>query len=96
MSTYLPPSPGLLPYWYFFTAAAGMYNSIQNLMVTWQTKEIYSNKESEGMYLLFPELNRLVGADRAVTPLACRLAATWTGLTAIVRVLAAYHLSDPT
>jgi hypothetical protein len=48
-ATYLPPSAGLLPYWYLFTAAAGIYNSAQNMAVTWQTKEIYSKRADEGM-----------------------------------------------
>lgn len=48
ISTYLPPSAGLLPYWYLFTATAGLYHTIQNFMVIWQTKEIYSGKADEG------------------------------------------------
>lgn len=61
------------------------------MMVQWQTKEIYSQRANEGMYPI-PG----VGAESLVTPLACRLAATWTGLTGMVRLLAAYNLTDPT
>lgn len=45
---------------------------------------------------VFPSGPESARADHAVTPLACRLAATWTGLTGIVRLLAAYNLNDPT
>ena len=42
-----PPAGGYLPYWLLLTAAASIYNSAQNYVVLWQTREIYAPKAHE-------------------------------------------------
>lgn len=48
LASFLPSTPGALPYFFLLTSAASIYNAAQNYFILWQTKEIYSAKAHEG------------------------------------------------
>ncbi|RSH92741.1 ergosterol biosynthesis protein [Saitozyma podzolica] len=78
LASFLPSTPGALPYFFLLTSAASIYNAAQNYFILWQTKEIYSAKAHE------------------VSPLAARIFAMWTLVSAVIRGTAAYNVTNPT
>ncbi|MCJ1289621.1 ergosterol biosynthesis protein [Xylographa carneopallida] len=79
MSSYLPPHEGLLPYWLLLASIAAISNSVNSYRSLRWPRQTYASPL----------------AASQVTPFAARVYGTWTFLSAVVRVFAAYRIDDP-
>ncbi|KAF2774409.1 ergosterol 28 [Teratosphaeria nubilosa] len=82
LTSYLPPHPGLLPKWLLFISIVSLGNSIQCYTSLAGSKQVYANHSAN------PKKPQ-------VTELSARTFGTWTAITAIVRLYAAYNITDP-
>ncbi|KAF9893794.1 hypothetical protein FE257_009964 [Aspergillus nanangensis] len=79
--SYLPPFEGLLPKWLFLVSVVSTANSIQAYRSESYSAQLYNAKSTDGR----PFTN----------PLSSRTFGTWTFLSSVVRMYAAYHLTTP-
>ncbi|KAF2662431.1 ergosterol 28 [Lophiostoma macrostomum CBS 122681] len=79
LASYLPPAEGLLPKWLLLLSAVSIGNSIQAYLTLSYTRRVYNNPTPS--------------ASQA-TPLSSRTFGTYTGLASIVRLYAAYHITE--
>lgn len=122
ITSYLPPSDGLLPKWLLFVrpslthppsaitdafqiSIVSLGNSIQAYISLAGTREVYagsppsptqsSSKSSPALPSGIPP--NTVRSENAspVTELSARTFGTWTALSSIVRLYAAYHINEP-
>ncbi|KAL9624456.1 MAG: hypothetical protein Q9160_001419 [Pyrenula sp. 1 TL-2023] len=85
MASYLPPTPGLLPKWMLLAAIAALGNCIQSYTTVAYTRRLYApTKAHSEPSSPNPEVTRLSG----------RTFGTWTFLSTIVRLYAAYNIED--
>ncbi|KAK2057393.1 Erg28 like protein [Colletotrichum caudatum] len=105
---FLPSTKGgILPYYMLLLSLISIGNSVQNLMTLHYSRRLYNGKYVRNTKLparsdtFNPEdsVDKYVPAPAAATavvdqatPLAARCFGTWTFLTSIVRLYAAYHL----
>ncbi|KAF2094284.1 ergosterol 28 [Rhizodiscina lignyota] len=80
ISTLFPSQGGVLPKWLLFLAVVSIGNSVQAYLTLHYTSQVYSG----------PDLKSASPA----TPLSGRTFGTWTFLTSIVRLYAAYHINE--
>ncbi|KAF2763034.1 Erg28 protein [Pseudovirgaria hyperparasitica] len=85
VSSYLPPFQGLLPKWLLLVAVTSIGNSIQSYSTLKFTKRVYSG--------VSPTPTNPTASP--VTPLSARTFGTWTFITSLVRLYAAYHITEP-
>ncbi|KAL4897940.1 ergosterol biosynthesis protein Erg28 [Aspergillus ambiguus] len=78
---YLPPFEGLLPKWLVLVATVSAANSIQAYRSESYAAQLYNGKTAEGR----PFTN----------PLSSRTFGTWTFLSSVVRMYAAYNITTP-
>ncbi|KAG2413584.1 hypothetical protein HFD88_002773 [Aspergillus terreus] len=79
--SYLPPFEGLLPKWLFLVAAVSAANSLQAYRSESYAAQLYNGKTADG---------------RPVTnPLSSRTFGTWTFLSSVIRMYAAYNITTP-
>ncbi|KAF2125065.1 ergosterol biosynthesis protein-like protein [Dothidotthia symphoricarpi CBS 119687] len=83
--SYLPQTEGLLPKWLFLVAVISIGNSVQSYTTLYYTSRIYNPTSSD------PPLK----TPAHVTALSSRTFGTWTVLTALVRLYAAYNITHP-
>jgi len=77
----LPDHQGLLPKWLMFVSVVALGNSVQAYSTLHYTQQVYSGPK---------------GAKASpATALSSRTFGTWSLLSAIVRLVAAYHISNP-
>ncbi|GAB7346070.1 hypothetical protein MBLNU457_4832t1 [Dothideomycetes sp. NU457] len=86
---YLPPGDGLLPKWLLFISVVSMANSIQSYSTLEATQKVYCGPKQPSVSSKTPPKD-----ISPVTPLSARTFGTWTAITAIVRLYAAYHLHN--
>ncbi|MCJ1286448.1 ergosterol biosynthesis protein [Xylographa opegraphella] len=79
MSSYLPAHQGLLPYWLLLVSVAAVSNSINSYRSLRWPRQTYASPF----------------AASQVTPFAARVYGTWTFLSAVIRLYAAYHIDNP-
>ncbi|GKZ24529.1 ergosterol biosynthesis protein [Aspergillus brasiliensis] len=79
--SYLPPFEGLLPKWLFLVSVISAANSIQAYRSESYAADLYNGKTADGR----PPTN----------PLSSRTFGTWTFLSSVVRMYAAYNLNNP-
>ncbi|PKS07386.1 hypothetical protein jhhlp_005988 [Lomentospora prolificans] len=106
LSAWLPSPNGYLPFYMLILSIISIGNSAQNLITLHYTRRVYNSRFVRNQKLppasqgFDPEdsVNKLVlatnskdGSDQ-VTPLAARCFGTWTLITSIVRLYAAYNL----
>ncbi|TKA70560.1 hypothetical protein B0A55_06232 [Friedmanniomyces simplex] len=72
--------PGWLPKWLLFISVVSIGNSIQAYLSLAGTREVYAGSAS---------------SSSPVTPLSARTFGTWTALSSIIRLYAAYHIHEP-
>ncbi|KAF1812070.1 Erg28-like protein [Eremomyces bilateralis CBS 781.70] len=91
ITAYLPQHAGFLPKWLFFTGIISIGNSIQAYSTLEFTKRVYNGAPTaDGK-----DTDKKLSAASPVTPLAAHLFATWTFTSAMVRLIAAYHITTP-
>ena len=103
LTGWLPPSDGYLPQWllfvrgrasllfplFIFSLAIPAHCRCQQISVVSLGNTIQS-------YLsLGPTRQVYAATPQAVTPLSARTFGTWTALSALVRLYAAYHINEP-
>jgi len=96
ITPYLPLHQGLLPKWLLFIGVVSIGNSIQSYATLYYTKRIYNADPKRA-----PSTSKAPAAayndisQSTVTPLSARTFGTWTFLTSIVRIYAAYNIDHP-
>ncbi|KAI9839298.1 MAG: hypothetical protein M1819_003293 [Sarea resinae] len=80
--SYLPPHDGLLPKWLLLISAVSVANSVQCYSTLHYTQQVYAGSSS-------------TANKSPVTPLSGRTFGTWTFLSSIIRLWAAYHITNP-
>ncbi|KXT15052.1 hypothetical protein AC579_1490 [Pseudocercospora musae] len=91
LSSFLPPGDGFLPKWLLFIAVVSMGNSVQCYISTAGSREVYAGK---------PRLEAMKESSKGtdlspVNELSARTFGTWTALSSIIRLYAAYNIHDP-
>ncbi|PWY80487.1 ergosterol biosynthesis protein Erg28 [Aspergillus heteromorphus CBS 117.55] len=79
--SYLPPFEGLLPKWLFLVSVVSAANSIQAYRSESYAADLYNGRTADGR----PHTNAL----------SARTFGTWTFLSSIVRLYAAYYITTP-
>jgi len=97
ISQYLPQHEGLLPKWLLFISAVSVWNSVQCYSTLALNKRVYNGtvkapSPPSGSSKKIPAASADISP---VTPLSARTFGTWTLITSIVRLYAAYHISNP-
>ncbi|KAF2714232.1 transmembrane domain-containing protein [Pleomassaria siparia CBS 279.74] len=97
----LPASEGLLPKWLLMVSIISIANSIQSYTTLHYTRRIYTPPSASNppsgippRTLKTPSLSSPETPSQ-VTPLSSRTFGTWTLLTSIVRLYAAYNINEP-
>lgn len=100
----LPESAGgYLSYWMLFVSILALFNTIQNFVTLSLTKRIYSARPDQGkLYAQFGNFQYSISIlevnvlfpNLIVTALSSRTFAIWTLLSAIVRIYAAYNITE--
>ncbi|PSK34039.1 hypothetical protein B9Z65_8365 [Elsinoe australis] len=88
LTSYLPPASGLLPKWLLFISVVSLANSIQAYSSLSATRRVYAGPAKA------TTANKPKVETSPVTPLSARTFGTWTAITAIVRLYAAYNVND--
>ncbi|KAF1987546.1 ergosterol 28 [Aulographum hederae CBS 113979] len=81
LSAYLPPHSGLLPKWLLLVSTISLLNSLQSYSTLKFTTRVYAGSSPS--------------TPSPVTPLSARTFGTWTALSSIIRLYAAYHIGNP-
>ncbi|KAF2673586.1 ergosterol 28 [Microthyrium microscopicum] len=76
LTSYLPSSPGYLPYWLRQVSVVSVANSVQAYVSLGPTQQVYAATPSP------------------VTPLSARTFGTWTLLSSVIRLYAAYDITN--
>ncbi|BAE59931.1 unnamed protein product [Aspergillus oryzae RIB40] len=79
--SYLPPFEGFLPKWLFLVSVVSSANSIQAYRSDSYAAELYNGRSADGRPL--------------TNPLSSRTFGTWTFLSAVIRMYAAYNITTP-
>ncbi|CBX90858.1 hypothetical protein IAQ61_002331 [Plenodomus lingam] len=83
--SYLPQAEGLLPKWLLFVALISTANSLQAYTTLTFTSRVYNPTP----------IDPPPTTPKHVTALSSRTFGTWTLLTSLVRLYAAYHINEP-
>ncbi|KAH7120759.1 ergosterol 28 [Dendryphion nanum] len=81
LSSLLPPGDGLLPKWLAVTCILAIGNSIQAYSTLHFTQRVYNGGSPKTV--------------SPVTPLSARTFGTWTLMSALTRLFAAYNINNP-
>ncbi|CZT19335.1 related to ERG28 Protein involved in synthesis of ergosterol [Ramularia collo-cygni] len=100
LSSYLPPSEGLLPKWLLFIAIVSIGNSIQCYISLDGSRAVYTgtdnNKKKPSPKKTSPNPKPSESTSSSpVNALSARTFGTWTALSSIVRMYAAYNINNP-
>ncbi|KAI9682671.1 MAG: ergosterol biosynthesis protein [Trizodia sp. TS-e1964] len=83
LRAYLPQSEGLLPQWLLLVSLISIGNSIQAYSTLAYTRRVYAGSSTS----LPPHVS-------PATPLSSRTFGTWSLLSGLLRLYAAYHVGD--
>ncbi|RDW90835.1 Erg28 family protein [Aspergillus mulundensis] len=79
--SYLPPFDGLLPKWLALVSVVSAANSVQAYISKSYTSELYNGRLADGSSHTNPHSSRIFG--------------TWTFLSSVIRLSAAYNITNP-
>ena len=94
MTNYLPTYDGLLPS-SLLLVGIPLFPMFKQVLTTSQTSAFAVFNSIQAYSSLHLTRRMYSGPNSSVTPLSARTFGTWTILAAIIRVFAAYHISDP-
>jgi len=105
LTSYLPPHDGLLPKWLLFISIVSIGNSIQSYVSLAGTRQVYSGSSPSPTPASNAALTKknaipdgipasTIRSTSPVTELSARTFGTWTAVTSIVRLYAAYHITE--
>ena len=86
LSAYLPQSPGYLPYWLLLISSLALGNCAQAYLTLHFTTQVYNGPSSTPSK---------TNPSPQVTPLQSRTMGTWTLLSSLIRIYAAYNITNP-
>jgi len=93
--SYLPPAEGLLPKWLLFISIVSMANSIQAYATLSATQRVYSGPNTSPVPEGIPARTlKSPASSSPVTALSARTFGTWTAITSVIRLYAAYNLEN--
>ncbi|KAK3672024.1 ergosterol biosynthesis protein [Recurvomyces mirabilis] len=96
LSSYLPPNDGFLPYWLLFVSIVSIGNSAQAYLSLAGTREVYAGPaQSIPSGIPASTISKTKQNNSPVTDLSARTFGTWTALSSIIRLYAAYNIHDP-
>ncbi|PSS25511.1 hypothetical protein M430DRAFT_115252 [Amorphotheca resinae ATCC 22711] len=102
IASYLPQHEGLLPKWLLFISAVSIGNSIQTYATLSYTARVYSENPSlknppkkSDSTAPSSAVSAYSHPTSTVTPLSARTFGTWTLVQSMVRLYAAYNISNP-
>ncbi|KAF2188576.1 ergosterol biosynthesis protein-like protein [Zopfia rhizophila CBS 207.26] len=101
VTSYLPAFEGLLPKWLLLVSVISVANSIQAYATLTYTQRVYNNvtapspPKSAPSRMLKQSSTSSPETPSLVTPLSARTFGTWTFLSSIIRLYAAYHIDEP-
>ncbi|QIX00607.1 hypothetical protein AMS68_006124 [Peltaster fructicola] len=95
ITSYLPPGDGLLPKWLLFISIVSIGNSIQAYMSLSGTQQVYAGPSATTPTTGIPSKTIRAESLSPVTPLSARTFGTWTALSSIIRLYAAYRINEP-
>ena len=105
LTSYLPPHAGLLPKWLLFVSHSNEPYPIPALLMSQQISVVSLGNSVQAYLSLAGTREVYAGSTQAassgkkagspVTELSARTFGTWTALSSIIRLYAAYNISDP-
>ncbi|EMC93499.1 hypothetical protein BAUCODRAFT_75681 [Baudoinia panamericana UAMH 10762] len=93
VGSYVPD--GLLPKWLLFLSIVSIGNTVQSYVSLAGTREVYAGPASRSTPSVAPPGTASKQHTSPVTELSARTFGTWTALSSIVRLYAAYNIHDP-
>lgn len=87
IDAYLPTHDGLLPLWMLFVSFVSVVNSVQAYYSIHYTSRVYNGLSKASI--------KKLAFKSPVTPLSARTFGTWTLIQSLVRMYAAYNISEP-
>ncbi|ORY09541.1 Erg28 protein [Clohesyomyces aquaticus] len=97
-SSYLPPVEGLLPKWLLLVSVISVANSVQAYATLTYTQRVYNHPAPPSPSAPSSTPSQTLKPTESanpVTPLSARTFGTWTFLSSVIRLYAAYNISDP-
>ncbi|CAD6446450.1 3549cedd-204f-4280-aecb-d0a7cea599e0 [Sclerotinia trifoliorum] len=94
LTSYLPQHEGVLPQWLLFISITSLFNTVQCYFTLHFNSQIY-NAIPKSNTPLSKSTSQSYPPTTSATPLSSRTFGTWTLITAIVRLQAAYHINNP-
>lgn len=94
ISAYLPQHEGLLPKWLLLVSVISALNSAQAYKTLHFTQRVYSGS-ADRPSLVSKAYPNAQAPNSPVTPLMSRTFGTWTFLSSVIRMYAAYHIDEP-
>ncbi|CZR62728.1 probable ERG28 Protein involved in synthesis of ergosterol [Phialocephala subalpina] len=96
LTSYLPQHPGLLPQWLLLVSIVSIANSVQAYTTLSFTSRVYAGPSPSASKPKPPSANLMhpSAPHSPATPLSSRTFGTWTAIQSMVRLYAAYNISD--
>ncbi|KAH8597350.1 ergosterol 28 [Bisporella sp. PMI_857] len=94
LQPYLPQHEGILPKWLLFVSIISIANSIQAYTTLTYTARVYSENPSPSSTPSKAKPVTPLAPNSTVTPLQARTFGTWTVIQSLVRLSAAYNISN--
>ncbi|KAH7412591.1 hypothetical protein BKA64DRAFT_740391 [Cadophora sp. MPI-SDFR-AT-0126] len=97
ITSYLPQHEGILPKWMLFVSLVALGNSIQSYLTISYTARLYAGPKLPTPILSSTDKSKPSKApsNSPATPLQSRTFGTWTLIQSLVRIYAAYNISNP-
>ncbi|CZS97813.1 hypothetical protein WAI453_008844 [Rhynchosporium graminicola] len=98
ITSYLPQHEGILPKWMLFLSVVALGNTIQSYLTLSYTARLYAGPKLQTPILSSNSKSSpktKAPSNSPATPLQSRTFGTWTLIQSLVRIYAAYNISNP-
>ncbi|CZT06452.1 probable ERG28 Protein involved in synthesis of ergosterol [Rhynchosporium agropyri] len=98
ITSYLPQHEGILPKWMLFLSVVALGNTIQSYLTLSYTARLYAGPKLPTPILSSNSKSSpktKAPSNSPATPLQSRTFGTWTLIQSLVRIYAAYNISNP-